>query len=232
MDKPQNTKVASLLVYSYHLCKFAVLWPPSFSKIKFQLKYTLKDGLSFTVLVVYSIWSKSGSRKSRILPPKCQIQIVKLQNLNQLKVLQLPVPILALKVTRVVLQKAQNRRLIMTTVIYIIRECKFCQFFRIILENYTFFTIFWANRIPLSFSEFREILPFSASRESYVPRYYFICFVKSCKAYTWRKREKKKKKKRKKNPDFSPPHNLLCAGVDCRQSMIMLWLIHSLFFFF
>ena len=54
---------------------------------------------------------------------------MKLQNLNQVKVLQLLVPILALKVIEVVLQKAQNRRLKVTTVIYRSHDRKFCQFF-------------------------------------------------------------------------------------------------------
>ena len=45
----------------------------------------------------------------------------------------------------------------------------FFKFLRIIFENYTFFTIFWANGILLSFSEFRDILPFSTLWESYVP---------------------------------------------------------------
>ena len=44
------------------------------------------------------------------------------------------------------------------------------------LKDYTFFTIFWVNGIPLSFFEFRKILPFSASRESYVPSYKFLDF--------------------------------------------------------
>ena len=158
-------KVASLLVHSYHVCKFWWIVTPSFSKIKFPIAIHVEDGLSFTVVAL-----KSGSRKSRILPSKCQSQIVKLQNLNQLTVLQLLVPILALKVIQVVLQKAQNRRLIVTTVIYWIHERKFCQYFENNSQNFhIFITIFWANGIPLSFSEFREILPFSASRKSYVP---------------------------------------------------------------
>ena len=75
------------------------------------------------------VQSKSGSRKSQILPSKCQIQIVKLQNLNQEKVLQLLVLILDLEVIEVVLQKAQNQKLIVTIVIHGIHERKFCQFF-------------------------------------------------------------------------------------------------------
>ena len=43
---------------------------------------------------------------------------------------------------QVVLQKAQNWRLIVTTVIYEIHERKFCQSLRIIVENYTFFLQF------------------------------------------------------------------------------------------
>ena len=129
--------------------------------------------------------SKSGARKSQILPSKCQIQIVKLQNLNQVKVLQLLELILALKVIEVVLQKAQNRRLKVTTVIYRIHDRKLCQFF----ENNSwktpfFFTIFWVIGIPLSFSEFREILPFSASRESYVPNVSMSYISGSINTYT------------------------------------------------
>ena len=79
--KPQKMKVASLLVHSYHMCKFCWLWPSSFSEIKFPFEIHVEDGLfSFTVLVVYSIRSKLGSRKLRILPSKYKIYIVKLQN--------------------------------------------------------------------------------------------------------------------------------------------------------
>ena len=109
-----------------------------------------------------TIRSKSGATKSQILPSKCQIQIVKLQNLNQVKVLQLLVPISALKVIEELLQKAQNRRLKVTTVIYRIHDRKFCQFFENNSWKIPFFYNFLSNwnsafflRIPRNFTVFR-----------------------------------------------------------------------------
>ena len=118
------------------------------------MKYTLKTAFCSPcwLCTVYGL-----NQGPEILPSKHQIQSVKNQNLSQVKVQQLLVPILSLKVIQVVLQKAQNIWDWLWQRWFIeFMNMNFVIFFRIILENYTFF---WANEIPLSFSKVWEILP-------------------------------------------------------------------------
>ena len=100
--------------FSYHMCKHKTCDPLAFSKYNSHWNKCWRPcGLSFTVLVVYStvkIWVQKIADFA-IKMPNSDCETSESES-SESSATSSAVPILALKVIQIVLQKAQNQRLI------------------------------------------------------------------------------------------------------------------------